>query len=1180
MNLADHEKRNKKINIQGIEGMHISNVSALINQQGARLDMPSWEVDCLLSTCEEKNSHTKALSLLNRYAGLEDEISSSMVAMMASFEKLMSGIYSGNDQACKKGMIDFARHIVRYATFNLQWRSMQWCPRATFVPSMKFSDRKTVGSISELFRKNANTIFQALGVVDFDMRKMEDTRLALAIVLSPLLDEESITFYVRDDTGSNTDVSTDTDIITAIGLLRSIVDIEGKIEETWQTLQSLQRKGMDPILAYPMLRLPYKGVSTPTQDFRWFEASLYAISGQIHYLELLSRVVQPGASGASSPSSPTRHASESRNDGDHFLPLSLDGKETASHVLVPEKLFSPAAGTKSRSNPSTPGSQGRVATKGRVASKRASGMTTPKRRKSREKVSTPKSTSHTKTVGFASPKGVGAKKNQESLESEEDSHGHLNMDLTALGSVSPVRSRHNSRLRSRMPNISSRSYAGLQSYYTLSKPFHRAEARTDSQVVYIALREINNQKADGIGFLEMAAWKIQTWWKLVYPRRMLLYRMSLRQMARDIIYEVANRSAHQGESQMRKKNQFLLIGAAITIQRHFLRWRNGYLRKIILIQREFRRFRARRKFAYVLKMTRAAYRVYVFIRNFNRRHGHVQTYRLSCKRVIESFFKIVGSRVLYDQDRAMPVRFDPYAGKHGPVTSQRKRYLIYRLNVTACIRIQSAWRRKLANKVWAEMNYEKEMKKRAASSFYRVWIHMKLKRRLMKTRSTIHIQRIWRGKKVRLDLEESIRASTRIVTMWRKVKNFRSLRTDLRRIERPLNIVLQACKSIPPGLLSLTSGNSDKLKIKISVWWHPLLHIVSENDFATVIANKSPQLVHWTKPYDITPDVEIDGDSSDEEANGTRADKFAPFTPLISPLRATAGTTGESGSKRTAEKRRLTTDSYSDEPSSFFKKPLKLFDQGRKSQNRGDAETHLYRANFGGVKIQIPGCHGNSVLKFDFHNSDRKFASSVFYVGKEGNMMFWKGDYKHTVIPLQQRRGVQFQNNLVMRGVSAKSKEDTKNYPVLRFSLNAGTPSCSKAGWCRVSMRGSGPARRAAGGGIFSSLFERWHKLFMSLDGEHLSFYESKNEANDRFFRILLTDIKAVRIEQGLPTVQSFRNTRAIVEDTHNVIVSTRQSDAIYIRLSDSRAREQWSNLLFSLVKGLNAPKSSFAVPS
>ncbi len=70
------------------------------------------------------------------------------------------------------------------------------------------------------------------------------------------------------------------------------------------------------------------------------------------------------------------------------------------------------------------------------------------------------------------------------------------------------------------------------------------------------------------------------------------------------------------------------------------------------------------------------------------------------------------------------------------------------------------------------------------------------------------------------------------------------------------------------------------------------------------------------------------------------------------------------------------------------------------------------------VMIKIPGCHGNSVFKFDIFDGERKIAQCFFYLGKEGELMYWGGEYSHAMQIIQQRRAVLHSGVVTSAGAS------------------------------------------------------------------------------------------------------------------------------------------------------------------
>lgn len=96
----------------------------------------------------------------------------------------------------------------------------------------------------------------------------------------------------------------------------------------------------------------------------------------------------------------------------------------------------------------------------------------------------------------------------------------------------------------------------------------------------------------------------------------------------------------------------------------------------------------------------------------------------------------------------------------------------------------------------------------------------------------------------------------------------------------------------------------------------------------------------------------------------------------------------------------------------------------------------------------------------------RKYGNTLFYLSKEGEMMFWGGEYQRNVNLLQQRRAVQFNSHIInARNPTGGASADTANIapaggkrvgsvlssnlinneePILDFRVIAGAPLRSK----------------------------------------------------------------------------------------------------------------------------------------
>jgi hypothetical protein len=253
--------------------------------------------------------------------------------------------------------------------------------------------------------------------------------------------------------------------------------------------------------------------------------------------------------------------------------------------------------------------------------------------------------------------------------------------------------------------------------------------------------------------------------------------------------------------------------------------------------------------------------------------------------------------------------------------------------------------------------------------------------------------------------------------------------------------------------------------------------------------------------------------------------------------------------------------------------------------------------NFEETVVKIPGCHGNSVFKFEILEGERKISHCFFYLGKEGEMMYWGGEYQiemKTIAP--QRRAAHANGNRLTDGDPSKIirgnsyQSDYFVDPVIDFRVIAGAPLRSKCQWARVIVRGKGPLKRTLNNRDFMNsfnIFDTWNRFYLSLDEFGLHLFENKFMST-AFFTIPVSDFRSIRIELGFPIREAIldvqkginmigravglnRDTatapvsptksrqrmnggnqesgdKAILEDIHNVILTTSTGDEVYMR--------------------------------
>jgi len=219
--------------------------------------------------------------------------------------------------------------------------------------------------------------------------------------------------------------------------------------------------------------------------------------------------------------------------------------------------------------------------------------------------------------------------------------------------------------------------------------------------------------------------------------------------------------------------------------------------------------------------------------------------------------------------------------------------------------------------------------------------------------------------------------------------------------------------------------------------------------------------------------------------------------------------------------------------------------------------------NFEDETLKIPGCHGNSVIKFDIFDGERKLSSMVFQLRKEGGMLYWGGEYTRGCSLAHQRRAIQFNANIIQSGAAhAEASLKSGGSMLLDFRVVAGAPLRSKCGWTRLLCRGKGPLKRALQNRHFTasfSLFDQWHRFYCSFDEFGMFLFDNKYDTQP-FFVVPCKDLLSVVVVSN--AIVGATGSKSIAEDPNNVIIKTQLGDELCMRFPDSASRNSWTEVL------------------
>lgn len=383
---------------------------------------------------------------------------------------------------------------------------------------------------------------------------------------------------------------------------------------------------------------------------------------------------------------------------------------------------------------------------------------------------------------------------------------------------------------------------------TLSKPYTRGESMAESQVLQIALRSM---RVEGLTLMELAARKISVWWKLVAPRRKLLQRLVRRDECRALVLAMADSAVAIGMARQRRRRSLLRNGAAMKIQRLFRHWCSTILVETRRRERELRAKVAWGSLSLVCNVVLVAVRMYRYLRYWQRRRRHKRLNRLSggfmLQRTIDKYIQLRTLRKKLELQHQLYTKLKVAS----MMATGNSFNTLYRERELAVACIQKGYRAYQLHKRSLERQYFNIMGSKITYFFIRCIARRRVRRNKRLKMAAVRIQQLFRGVHTRLRILRIVRSGLLLNALWRKHRAYVSLKSQLRRVDRSHTLIIHGIRNIAKKTI-----NSNQMRFKISVWWHPLLHIVSHNDFNTIIQTKQPQFIFNSENYYLVDTAE------------------------------------------------------------------------------------------------------------------------------------------------------------------------------------------------------------------------------------------------------------------------------------------------------------------------------------
>lgn len=682
----------------------------------------------------------------------------------------------------------------------------------------------------------------------------------------------------------------------------------------------------------------------------------------------------------------------------------------------------------------------------------------------------------------------------------------------------------------------SRSMEMLEIYGSLQHPYTRAEARSESQVLQIALRQVVLENT-GKNLLQLAARKISAWWKLMGPRKIFWRRWRVRNTVLSILDDVVSRAVLYSSKRRRLRARLLRNGATITLQRWY---------RVLWNQPRQAGSKAGKPKVHQARIAESHRNEYfesppisptVNFPTFSSA-GSASAAGGSSAYPDAAAGAFAGSPTrlsMRSEDNLSPLGMSPAPSRvsksftYGS-TSRRPSspgldgarssfYDVLRAKKRSLVAESSKFNLRLGSKKLAALLIQCMVRKKLSQLRVKKIIEAKRndKRKVISRASlldpkfaqnyaAVMIQRIARGKLARNFVVKLLQASRVLNKLYRKTVAFGNLRRSLRRIDRPLTLTIRSIRNMP----AFVYNTHEFLNLKVSIYWSPLLHIMPIDDAKSFITSSLPQ-------FTVTfPHLNMERIYSKEEqeamAKATPTEgrglfsmgsfEKSPHSPH-SPD-GDADSDGDSSSSEDEEERAeeetkkklFNAEAFSKMRKKFAKsKFMKQFVKSirtRKAKRTAIPPGSHCMAVFDDACIKIPACHGNSIVKFDIFNElQKKVYSAFLHLGTRGRLMFWKEEMEVPLTSSAARRS---------GAPASKNKAEEPLEPIIELLACTGLPLRSRCGWAKVKIQGHGPLKRSiaskSGSSVSSFIFETWHRVYLSLDGLSLSMFDSKGSSN------------------------------------------------------------------------------------
>jgi hypothetical protein len=380
--------------------------------------------------------------------------------------------------------------------------------------------------------------------------------------------------------------------------------------------------------------------------------------------------------------------------------------------------------------------------------------------------------------------------------------------------------------------------------------------------------------------------KIEIWYLIMSPRKKLMTRLIHRNIVSEILYSVIDQAYNIGQIRYKRRANMLKSGAAIKIQKLYKGWIQKQVDEEFRVEMEERQRVTDRFLNVWVGAVKNGIRLYRYLKWLIKKKIIRKTpplvtsgaklkayYTVSIPRVVEGYVQLLS--VYKKFELKVQLRKNRFlnnggnnAGANGNAENNTgRRVRVFREYGNAVVIIQSVFRAYMQRKRFMATQRNQSLMVKLTMFLTKAMRKRRKLRAIKQNESVTKIQRYVRGNILRRKIYNIVHAGLTLNFVWRKYVAYKSLKSQLRRVDRPYTIILHGLRDLPKKYLT-----SDQIRVKLSVWWHPLLHIVSSNDFTTILQSKQPQYIYLSVPFKVLEPVVNEENGNKPATPNSRSD--------------------------------------------------------------------------------------------------------------------------------------------------------------------------------------------------------------------------------------------------------------------------------------------------------------------